>query len=92
MHFKKLREARGYSQLNLAKQLGISQANLSTWESGKVQDKFFTIDQIHSMCNLLGVDLVALHHIVYGTEEMADMIIDEGIKKRSLNEINTPAN
>ena len=52
LELKKQRESRGLSQYKLAQQLGVSQATVGMWESGK-RDPSFPV--LRTICEFFGV-------------------------------------
>lgn len=51
IELKNLRESRGLSQYKLAQQLGVSQATVGMWESGKRDPSFVTL---RAICEYFG--------------------------------------
>ena len=49
--FKKLREKAGYSQLEIAQKLGLSQSTVAMWETGKNSPR---TDTLPALAELLG--------------------------------------
>lgn len=56
---KKMREAKGLSQMALAKELGVDQSSVCLWEKGKT---FPRADVAIRLANLLGCSLDELYH------------------------------
>ncbi|MEB3179067.1 MAG: helix-turn-helix transcriptional regulator [Nostocaceae cyanobacterium] len=56
---KKLREAAGLSQQELASRIGVGLATISRWERG-VSPAMMTVPQIKALCKELGVTLEEL--------------------------------
>ena len=61
-----LRQARGWSQVELAKRLNISKQTVSNWETGKTQPDIETLTQL---AQLFGV---STEYLIYGQEPVKD--------------------
>ena len=79
MRLKKLRKARGLSQLNLAKFLNVSQRIVSNWENSEANPQWETYEKLAIFFNvkteyLLGLDVVSQNIIKeYREKKLVDI-------------------
>lgn len=52
LRLKKVRKARGYTQVSLAEALGVSKGSVAMWETGKRNPEFETLEQLLSILNV----------------------------------------
>jgi transcriptional regulator with XRE-family HTH domain len=54
---KRFREARGWTQEQLALELDVSKATISKWESGHTEPRLSNLLQLHALCVRMGLDI-----------------------------------
>lgn len=55
---KKIREIKGYSQEQLARELGVSFATINRWENGKTEPSRLAKNRLIEFCKKNNVDVV----------------------------------
>ena len=71
-NLKKLRKVKGLSQIELAKQLGVSQETVSKWESGKVIPDIKNLISMKTIFNV-SIDYLLDFDIVVTTLEKNEL-------------------